>query len=87
MAKAVKTTTEKAFMLTQDQFNVLVEVRSFLDTASDSLNEIDGDENLFEMGKKVGDATGDIINSFNKLGDLIDAINPDAENEWEFEIN
>ena len=87
MAKAVKTTTEKAFMLTQDQFNVLVEVRSYLDSASDTLDAIDGEDNLFEMGKKVGDATGDIINSFNKLGDLIDSINPDAENEWEFEVN
>ena len=45
MAKAVKTTTEKAFMLTQDQFDVLVEVRSFLDSASDTLGDIDGDGN------------------------------------------
>jgi hypothetical protein len=87
MAKAKQVTTEKAFMLTQDQFNVLVELRSLLDSASDTLNGIDGDENLYEIGKQVGDATSDIIKAFNTLGDLVDAINPDAENEWEFEIN
>ena len=87
MAKAVKTTTEKAFMLTQDQFDVLVEVRSFLDSASDTLGDIDGDGNLLEIGRSVGNATSDVINSFNKLGDLVDAINPDAnDNEWEFDI-
>ena len=86
MAKAVKTTTEKAFMLTQDQFDVLVEVRSFLDSASDTLGDIDGDGNLLEIGRSVGNATSDIINSFNKLGDLVDAINPDAESDWEFDI-
>ena len=86
MAKAVKTTTEKAFMLTQDQFDVLVEVRSFLDSASDTLGDIDGDGNLLEIGRSVGNATSDVINAFNKLGDLVDAINPDTDNEWEFDI-
>ena len=87
MAKAKQATPEKAFMLTQDQFNLLVEVRSLLDAASDTLNDIDGDDNLFEIGKQVGDATSDIIKAFNTLGDLVDVVNPDAENEWEFEIN
>jgi hypothetical protein len=87
MAKAKQATPEKAFMLTQDQFNVLIEVRSLLDNSSDTLGEIDGDGNLFEIGRSVGDACGDIINAFNKLGDLVDSINPDAnDNEWEFDI-
>ena len=87
MAKAVKTTTEKAFMLTQDQFNKLVEIKSLLDNSSDTLGDIDGDGNLFEIGRSVGDATGDIINAYNTLGDLINSINPDADNEFEFDIN
>jgi len=86
MAKAKQATPEKAFMLTQDQFDVLVEVRSFLDSASDTLGDIDGDGNLLEIGRSVGNATSDVINAFNKLGDLVDAINPDAENDWEFDI-
>ena len=85
MAKTATTPPEKAFMLTQDQFDKLVEIRSFLDCASDTLGDIDGDDNSFEMGRSVGDATGDIVTAYNALGDLIDAINPDTDNEWEFD--
>ena len=89
MAKTVKTTAEeKQIVLTKEQYAILFKVRSLLDNASDSLDAIDGDENLFYMGKQVGDACGDIITAFNDLGDLIDATNPnDDEHEWEFEIN
>jgi hypothetical protein len=89
MAKAVKTTTEeKQIALTKEQYAILFKVRSLLDMASDSLDAIDGDENLFYIGKQIGDATGDIITAFNDLGDLIDATNPnDDEHEFEFEIN
>ena len=59
-----------------------------LDNASDTLGDIDGDGNLFEIGRSVGDATGDIISAFNELCDLIDQTNPnDSDNEFEFEIN
>jgi hypothetical protein len=78
----------KQIVLTQEQFNTLTEIRNSLDTISEVLNGIDGDENLFEMGKQVGNATNDIIIAFNDLGDLIDATNPnDDEHEFEFEIN
>jgi hypothetical protein len=89
MAKAVKTTTEeKQIVLTKEQYAILFKVRSLLDSASDTLNDIDGDDNLFEIGKQVGNATNDIIIAFNDLGDLIDATNPnDDEHEFEFEIN
>ena len=88
MAKATKAATPKAYMLTEAQLEMLTKAHSLLDTASDTLNGIDGDENLYEIGKKVGDATSDIINAFNDLGDLVDATNPnDDEHEFEFEIN
>ena len=89
MAKAVKTTTEKQIVLTREQYAILFKVRSLLDSASDTLNDIDGDDNLFEIGKQVGNATNDIIIAFNDLGDLVDATNPndESDNEWEFEIN
>jgi hypothetical protein len=89
MAKAVKTPAEtKTVTLTTEQYAVLFKVRSLLDNASDTLSDIDGDGNLFEIGRSVGDATGDVINAFNELGELIDQTNPnDAEHEWEFEIN
>jgi len=89
MAKTVKTTVEeKQIVLTKEQYAILFKVRSLLDSASDTLNDIDGDDNLFEIGKQVGNATNDIIIAFNDLGDLVDATNPnDDEHEFEFEIN
>lgn len=89
MAKAaVKTTAEeKQIVLTREQYKILFKVRSLLDASSDALNNIDGDGNLFDIGKQVGDASGDIISAYNELGELIDQTNPNDEDEWEFEIN
>ena len=81
MAKATTKTETKQIVLTKEQYAVLFKVRSLLDSASDTLDQIDGDENLFQIGKKLGDATGDIINAFNDLGDLIDETNPNDNEE------
>jgi hypothetical protein len=74
MAKAKTTPVqeEQLITLTREQFVKLVEIYSMLDNASDTLDSIDGDDNLFEIGKSVGDACGDIINAYNDLGDIID---------------
>ena len=90
MSKGPKQTPAetKQIVLTKEQYAILFKVRSLLDSASDTLNDIDGDDNLFEIGKQVGNATNDIIIAFNDLGDLVDATNPnDDEHEFEFEIN
>jgi hypothetical protein len=90
MAKAKQTPVEsKTVTLTTEQYAVLFTVQSLLDNASDTLGDIDGDSNLFEMGRSVGDATGDIINAFNELGDLIDQTNPNDldDNDFEFDMN
>ena len=44
MAKATKAATPKAYMLTEAQLEMLTKAHSLLDTASDTLNGIDGDE-------------------------------------------
>ena len=87
MAKATKAATPKAYMLTEAQLELLTKTHSLLDTASDTLNGIDGDENLYEIGKKVGDATSDLINAFNDLGDIIDSFMSDDDNDFEFKEN
>ena len=90
MAKAKTTPAEtKTVTLTTEQYAVLFKVRSLLDNASDTLDNIDGDENPFAIGRMVGDAYSDIINAFNDLGDLIDETNPNDLNEddFEFEVN
>ena len=90
MAKAKQATPvkQKQIVLTREQYAILFKVRSLLDTASDTLGDIDGEGNLFEMGRSVGDATGDIVNAYNELGELIDQTNPnDDELGFEFDIN
>jgi len=88
MAKTAVKTETKQIVLTKEQYAILFKVRSLLDNASDSLDAIDGDENLFYIGKQIGNATNDIIIAFNDLGDLIDATNPnDVSDEWEIEMN
>jgi uncharacterized protein YjgD (DUF1641 family) len=94
MAKAKQTKVEevKQIILTKEQFNKLVEIRSLLDSASDTLDEIDGDGNLYEIGKQVGDATSDIVKAFNDLGDIVDELDvinydEDGDNEFEFDEN
>jgi hypothetical protein len=74
MAKAKTTPVqeEKLITLTKEQFVKLIEIYSMLDNASDTLNDIDGDNNLFEIGKQVGDACSDVTNAYNELGDIID---------------
>ena len=88
MAKAAVKTETKQIVLTKEQYAILFKVRSLLDNASDTLGDIDGEGNLFEMGRSVGDACSDVINAYNNLGDLIDATNPnDDELGFEFDIN
>jgi hypothetical protein len=73
MSKAKTTTAqeEKLITLTKEQFIKLINIHSMLDNASDTLNDIDGDDNLFEIGKAVGDACSDVVNAFNNLGGII----------------
>ncbi len=87
MAKAKTTPAEtKTVTLTMEQYAVLFKVRSLLDNASDTLDNIDGDENAFAIGRMVGDAYSDIVNAFNDLGDLVDETNPNDLNEDDFEF-
>ena len=86
MAKEKQTPVEKVkqIVLTQEQFEKLSEIRSLLDNASDTLNNIDGDENAFAIGRMVGDASSDLIKAFNDLGDIVDEL--DVNNYYgEFE--
>ncbi len=90
MAKAKTTPVQtNTVILTTEQYAVLFKVRSLLDNASDTLDNIDGDENAFAIGRMVGDAYSDIVNAFNDLGDLIDETNPSdlSEDDFEFEAN
>ena len=75
MAKAKQTPVqeEQLITLTKEQFAALLKVRSLIDIATDTLDNIDGDENAFAIGRMVGDAHSDLIHAYNDLGDIIEA--------------
>jgi hypothetical protein len=94
MAKAKTTPVqqEQLITLTKEQYQTLLNVRALLDAATDTLDNIDGDENAFAIGRMVGDAHSDLIRAYNELGDIImdkqtDAIEDefnDDKDEWTF---
>ena len=86
MAKAKTTPVqeEKLITLTPEQFAKLIGIYSTLDNVSDTLDGIDGDDNLFEIGKQVGDACSDIVNAYNDLGNIIEAKQMESI-DWDFE--
>ena len=75
---------EKLITLTPEQFAKLIGIYSTLDNVSDTLDGIDGDDNLFEIGKQVGDACSDIVNAYNDLGNIIEAKQMESI-DWDFE--
>jgi hypothetical protein len=74
MAKAKATPAvqeEQLITLTKEQFQSLLKVRELLDAATDTLDNIDGDENAFAIGRMVGDAHSDLIHAYNELAEVI----------------
>lgn len=92
MAKAKQTPVkEQLITLTKEQHTKLLEVRALLDAATDTLDNIDGDENAFAIGRMVGDAHSDLIRAYNELSDVIidnqdddDESDDDDKDEWTF---
>jgi hypothetical protein len=94
MAKAKTTPVQQQVItLTKEQFQSLLKVRELLDAATDTLDNIDGDENAFAIGRMVGDAHSDLIHAYNELADVIidnqdDAIDNDSDSDdkdtWTF---
>jgi len=82
MAKAKTTPVqEQVITLTKEQYAKLLEVRELLDAATDTLDNIDGDENAFAIGRMVGDAHSDLIRAYNELADVIVDKQSDAADE------
>ena len=92
MAKAKQTPVKSnTITLTKEQYTKLLEVRSLLDAATDTLDNIDGDENAFAIGRMVGDAHSDLIRAYNELSDVIignqdddNETDDDDKDEWTF---
>ena len=74
MAKAKATPAKqevKLITLTKEQYQKLLSVRQLLDDASDALDNIDGNESIFDIGKQVGSTYSDIILAYNELSEVI----------------
>lgn len=95
MAKAKVTPVkqeEKLITLTKEQFEKLLTVRELIDNASDALNDIEGDENAFSIGKQIGSTYSDLILAFNELSEVVmdkqfgdeSDEEEDDDNEWTF---
>ena len=66
----------KQIILTKKQFEKLIEIRELLDNSSETLDAIDGEDSLFNIGKQISNAFGDIINSYNELSKIINELDP-----------
>jgi hypothetical protein len=90
-AKAVQAVSKapevKQIVLTQEQFDLLIEIKVLVDTASDVLNDIDGEENLFTIGRQVGEVYSDLSIAFNHLDKIIEEVDPENDEleGWSFE--
>jgi hypothetical protein len=74
MAKAKATPVkqeEKLITLTKEQYQKLLSVRQLLDDASDALDNIDGNESIFDIGKQVGSTYADLILAYNELSEVV----------------
>jgi hypothetical protein len=82
MAKVVKTTTVETnqIVLTQEQYNALINIYAELDRATDQIAElILKDYNQIQLGYNLGMINNDLQRAYNTLDELTDAINP---NKW-----
>jgi hypothetical protein len=67
----------KQIILTEIQFKKLLKIRELLDESSETLDAIDGDsDSLFNIGKQVSSAFGDIVHAYNELSIIINELDP-----------
>ena len=82
MAKVVKTTTVETnqIVLTQEQFDALINIYHVLDNTSDSIADlIDSDLDPMKLGYNLGMINSELQTAYNTIDELTDAINPNRE--------
>ncbi len=77
-AKQTKPAEQNLITLTEEQYQQLLEVREMLDNVTDALDDIEGDENLYEIGKQIGAACAEAIDAYNKLSEVVMAKQEEA---------
>jgi hypothetical protein len=82
MAKAKQEEQEvvKQIVLTQEQFDALINIYHVLDNTSDSIADlIDSDLDPMKLGYNLGMINSELQTAYNTIDELTDAINP---NKW-----
>ena len=84
MAKVKQTQPEpkepKQIMLTQEQFDKLIEIYQTLDNATDEISNLaDGKFNNIQLGYNLGMINSSLERAYNVLDELTDAIDPNRE--------
>jgi hypothetical protein len=73
----IKAEVNKQIILTEVQFKKLLKIRELLDESSETLDSIDGDsDSLFNIGKQVSSAFGDVVHAYNELSIIINELDP-----------
>jgi hypothetical protein len=82
MSKSKQTKTEetKQIVLTQEQFNTLINIYHVLDNTSDEIaGLINSDLDPMKLGYNLGMINSELQTAYNTLDSLTDDINPNRE--------
>ena len=82
-SKQVKQEEEvvKQIVLTQEQFDALINIYHVLDNTSDSIADlIDSDLDPMKLGYNLGMINSELQTAYNTIDELTDAINPNRNN-------
>jgi len=81
MSKSKQTQPEpKQIVLTQEQFDALINIYHVLDNTSDSIaGLIDSDLDPMKLGYNLGMINSELQTAYNTIDELTDAINPNRE--------
>ncbi len=80
-AKQVKQEVVKQIVLTQEQFDTLINIYQVLDNTTDEIaNLIDSDLDPMKLGYNLGMINSELQTAYNTLDSLTDNINPNRNN-------
>ena len=83
MSKSKQTKTEetKQIVLTQEQFNTLINIYQVLDNTTDEIaNLIDSNLDPMKLGYNLGMINSELQTAYNTIDELTDDINPNRNN-------
>jgi hypothetical protein len=77
---------QKQIVLTQEQFDALINIYHVLDNTSDSIADlIDSDLDPMKLGYNLGMINSELQTAYNTIDELTDAINPNRESFFDDE--